>query len=84
MVIAALVLVWIEKIAILGWILNLTGFIVSIVANSQIKKSMGRLTGKGWAVAGIVLSCVLFGLFLIIVIAAGALIGSILGGMGGF
>lgn len=83
MALACLVLVWIPTISILGWLLNLTAFILCIVANSQIKNSQGRLTGKGFAVAGIVITSILFGIFVLLLILAGALIGSVLGGLGG-
>lgn len=59
----------------LGWALNLGAFIVSLIANSQIKQSNGAMSGKGLAVAGIVISSVWFGLivlFLVVAVALGA------------
>lgn len=78
---ACVILVW-TSISLLAWVMNLTAFIICIVANSQIKKSQGQMTGKGFAVAGIVISSVLFGLFVIFAILAGAFIATIIGGMG--
>lgn len=63
-----------------GLILNLAAFIVCLIANSQIKKSNGQLTGKGLAVAGIVITSVWFGLILLLLIMAASIIGAMLGG----
>lgn len=37
---------------------SLIGLILSVMALGDIKRSNGRLTGEGLAIAGIVLSCV--------------------------
>ncbi|HWI50784.1 MAG TPA: hypothetical protein VNT01_01415 [Symbiobacteriaceae bacterium] len=82
MAVACVVLVW-TPVALLAWLMNLAAFIICIIANGQIKKSQGQMTGKGFAVAGIVISSVLFGLFVIIALVAGAFLATIIGGMGG-
>lgn len=79
MSLAMVVLIWF--LSIFGWIINLAAFIISIVALSQINKSNGQLTGKGLAVAGIVITSVLFGIILILAIFAAAVIGSVMGAL---
>lgn len=79
--IAMIPLIWF--LSWFGWILNLAAFILCIIGNSQIKASNGAQTGKGFAVAGIVITCVLFGLIVLFTIAVIALGVSILGGIGG-
>lgn len=79
MALAMIVLIWF--LGYIGWAINLAAFILSVVANSQIKKSNGQLTGKGFAVAGIVITSVLFGIMVLLFLFAAAFIGSILGAM---
>lgn len=61
---------WIPFINLIAFLGNLAGFIISIVAVNQIKNSNGQLGGKGLAVAGIILSCVWFGLLLLFFVFA--------------
>lgn len=82
MSIALIILVWFTSW--IGWIANLTAFILCIIGNSQIKASNGTQTGKGLAVAGIVITSILFGLIVLFTIVLVGMIGSILGGVGGF
>ncbi|MDF2627776.1 MAG: hypothetical protein K0R39_1607 [Symbiobacteriaceae bacterium] len=65
-----------------GLLANLAAFILCIIGNSQIKASAGTQTGKGFAVAGIVITSILFGLFVLGFIVIVGLGLSILGGMG--
>lgn len=73
---SGLFLFWIPYI---GWLLPIAGLIFSIVGTSQVKKSGGAYTGKGLAVAGIIISSVALLIMILVIVIAGAVIMSMMG-----
>lgn len=67
----------------LAFLMVPAALIISIIANNQVKASAGRLTGKGFAVAGIWISAVWMALGLIMIVFAGIFAASVLGGLSG-
>lgn len=70
--IAGIVLIWVPYISLLGLLSAIGALVLGIMGNGRANAMGGA--GKGQAIAGIVLGSVALGIFLILVIVAGAVI----------
>ncbi|MGE5674958.1 MAG: hypothetical protein ACM3XM_13965 [Mycobacterium leprae] len=79
--IVSVVGLFIRGLSTIAFLCAPAGLVVSIIANSQIKKANGTMGGRGFAVAGIWISAVWMGLGLLLLIVGAAFIGSMLPGL---
>lgn len=74
---------FIPGLGIVALLCAIVGLILGIVAKSQISNSNGQIGGSGMATAGIVLSIIVLALWVILLVACAAFIGSVGSALGG-
>lgn len=74
--IISLVFDFIPGINFLGTILAILAIVFAVIGKNKIKNSNGELNGNGMATAGLVLGIISVVLFILFLVACGALIGA--------
>jgi len=74
--IVSIVSVFIPGFNLIGLICGVVAIILGVVGKNTVERSNGELTGTGMATAGIVLGIITVGLDILLLIACGAIIGS--------
>lgn len=81
---APLVLTWIPILQWFGLLSSIAAIILGAMGLKKVKESNGAETGKGLAVAGIVIGAVDILLFIIVVIIAGLIVGNLINAFGNY
>jgi lysylphosphatidylglycerol synthetase-like protein (DUF2156 family) len=75
--IVGLVLTFVPGLNFIGIVCGILAIVFGIISKNKIQSSNGELTGLGMAKAGLILGIVTLGLFILTLVACGAILSSL-------